>query len=93
MTVQQAQELQLKNPHIPRARRPKKNAIWTKAMYNQIPERLLSYDILRHCRQHQWWNTRDPTRKILIFMQNARNCWFRLQAWSQKMEAVKKHFG
>ena len=38
---------------------------------------------------------RDSTRKILIFMQNARNCWFRLQACvsAENLETMKKHFG
>jgi len=34
-------------------------AIWLKVMCIQFPARLLSYDILRRCRQRQWWNTEE----------------------------------
>ena len=85
-TEQQPQELQLTDPRIPRARRPKKTAIWLTAMYIQFLARFLSYDILRHCRQHQWWNTKEVQPGNFLSL-NEEICWFPLQAecaWSQK---------
>jgi len=70
-------------------------AIWLKVMYIQFFERL-SYDIHRRCRRRQWWNTKEVQQgKFVIFMQNARNCWFRLQVCvsTENLETVKKHFG
>jgi len=95
-TVQQAQDLQLTDPRIPRARGPKNGNLAGHVLHSARRKIMIV-----------WYTSTLPTasvvkyqsdsiRKILFFMQNARNCWFRLQTGcviAENLEAVKKNFG